>query len=276
VDTEAFRTQLPDLYGGSFDVDHPLDRSLRPLMDDVEGMATENGLALLQLAARLLPDDEAYLEVGSFKGLSLTAAMMANSRSPFYAIENFLEFGADPEKSRAEIMGNLDRWADRRTLTFLEGDAFQLMDRKWIKEPIGVYYFDGIHGRFSQYLAFGVAEPLLADEALVIIDDASWPVVANASDRYVAAHPGYELLFDIRASGNFDPRWFNGTRVYRFRRPPGSQRSTGFDVRWRRWGYFGIEKYGMTKLGDFLRGHPRLDTWLKRVLPISSWRVGDK
>src|SRR6266536_1968743 len=127
-------------------------------------------------------------------------ALLGNQHAPFYAIENFLEFNLDSGATRDELLGNLDRWVDRERLRLLEGDCFRLLRRERLLEaPVGVYFYDGAHGRLPHYLALGVAEPWLADRALVVVDDASWPMVAHATERYLAAHPGYELLFDLAA-----------------------------------------------------------------------------
>jgi hypothetical protein len=86
----------------------------------------------------------------------------------------------------------------------------------------------------AHYLALGVVEPLLADEAVVLVDDSSYPMVEAATRRYLARHPGWTVLRDIRAERDHDPRWANGLLVLAWRRPPGSLRRMGADVRWRR------------------------------------------
>ena len=109
MDLEAFQARLAGLFGGDLRADHPVDRRFRDVVADVPGMATEHKLALLNLAAAHLGPGEAYLEVGSFKGLSLIGAMLGNP-GRFYAIENFLEFNPDGT-ARAELEANLARWA---------------------------------------------------------------------------------------------------------------------------------------------------------------------
>src|SRR6266540_672222 len=133
---EAFRTELPRAFDGDLAAPHPRDRRFRALLADVPGMATESKLALLSLAAAHLEPGEAYLEVGSFKGLSLIGAMLGNQHAPFYAIENFLEFNLDSGATRDELLGNLDRWVDRERLRLLEGDCFRLLRRARAPAPL--------------------------------------------------------------------------------------------------------------------------------------------
>jgi predicted O-methyltransferase YrrM len=273
---DRFRAELPRAFGGDLHAPHPLDRRFRRVVDDVPGMATESKLALLNLAASCLEPGEAYLEVGSFKGLSLIGAMLGNQDGGFYAVENFLEFNLDAGATRAELLGNLDRWVDRRRLRLLEGDCFRLLRRERLLEaPVGVYFYDGAHGRLPHYLALGVAERWLADRALVVVDDASWPMVARATERYLANHPGYQLLFDLPAEREEDPRWWNGLRVYAFRRPPGAPaaRRPTPDVAWRLLAYQLAYQPAMRLAWGTLPRHPRLASAVLKLVPLASRRV---
>jgi predicted O-methyltransferase YrrM len=273
---DAFRTELPRVFGGDLNASHPLDRRFRALLEDVPGMATESKLALLNLAAAHLEPGEAYLEVGSFKGLSLIGAMLRNPHARFYAVESFLEFNRDAGATREELLGNLDRWVALQRLALLEGDCFRLLRRpRALEGPVGVYFYDGAHGRLPHYLALAVAERWLADRALVMVDDASWPIVARATDRYLAAHPGYELLFDLPAEREEDPRWWNGLRVYAFRRPPGAgaTRRLSPDVAWRLLAYHLAYRPSMRLAWTTLPNHPRLTSTLRKIVPMGSRRV---
>jgi hypothetical protein len=270
LNTRTFEQELPAIFDGDLTADTPVDRRFRKVMDDVAGMSSENALALLNLASSLLPETEAYLEVGSYKGLSLTAAMLGNDRAHFFAIESFREFGVDPAESRALLFANLGRWVDTGSLSFFEGDCFRLLNRpSTVDRPVGVYFYDGIHGRLAHYLALGIAEPILADEALVIIDDASWTVVSEATDLYVSRHPGYELLFDLPAHENYEAKWWNGIRVYRYRRPAGAQevRRPPWDLRWRRAAYLYAYEPVMHAAWKLLAGRPRVMAILRKILP---------
>jgi predicted O-methyltransferase YrrM len=288
MDLEAFQAGLAGLFGGDLRADHPVDRRFAAVLADVPGMATENKLALLNLAAAHLEPGEAYLEVGSFKGLSLIGAMLGNTGRRFYAIENFLEFNPDG-RARAELEANLARWVLPDRARLLEGDCFDLLRRgAALGEPVGVYFYDGAHGRLPHYLALGVAEPWLADRALVVIDDASWPIVARATDRYVAAHPGYRLLFDLAAEHEEDPRWWNGVRVYAFERPQAQARAggrrgvggrhgsggrPGLDTAWRLLAYDLLYRPAMRAAWRTLPRHPGLCAAVLKVVPLASRRV---
>jgi predicted O-methyltransferase YrrM len=274
MDLGAFQAALPELFDGDLRAGHPADRRFRAVLADVPGMATESKLALLNLAAAHLEEGEAYLEVGSFKGLSLIGAMLGNPGRRFYAIENFLEFNLDGELARPELEANLARWVEPSQVRLLEGDCFRLLrDEGRLEEPVGVYFYDGAHGRLPHYLALGVAEPWLADRALVVIDDTSWPIVSQATDRYLAAHPGYRLLFDLAADHEEDPRWWNGVRVYAFERSQAGSQAGGWDMTWRRIAYDLIYRPATRVAWKTLPRHPVLCSAVLKVVPLASRRV---
>lgn len=197
----------------------PVDVRWQALAGEVAGFTGPNELAVLNLAAAAMPHDEAYLEVGTFKGRSLVAAVQGNEDKTFVAMENFLEFGMAGQEARAELEANLARFGGSAAIRLLEGDAFALMARPGvIDRPVGVYFYDGEHTLLSQYLALAVVEPLLADEALVLVDDASWPVVQRAHRIFLRRHPGWTVAATWDAQHADDPRWSNGLHALVFRR----------------------------------------------------------
>lgn len=277
MDTEAFVRELPALFGGDLRAPHPLDRRRAPIADSVQGWTTENGMALLALAARHLGDGEAYVEVGTFKGRSLCGAAFEAERGTFYGIENFREFFMDAPGARDELEANVARFTDPGRVRIVAGDAFDLLRRPGaVPEPVGVYFYDGAHERLAHYLALGVAEQHLADEALVVVDDAGWPLVAAATRRYVRRHPGYELLFALEAEYENDPRWHNGVWVLRYRRPPGARRGLGFDVRWRLLLHLRVVTPVMRWAWRFFPRHPRLTRIVTTIVPQRSKNVPER
>ncbi|TWP37125.1 class I SAM-dependent methyltransferase [Leekyejoonella antrihumi] len=220
MDTSAFLSHLTAVFPGDPQDTDPVDPSWTAMTDEVAGYTGPNELAVLQAAAAVLPDGEAYLEVGTYKGRSVCAAAQGNADKTFYAMENFLEFGMTGQQARDELMGNLERHAGGANVHLLEGDCFTLMaDRSVIDRPVGVYFYDGEHTLLSHYLALAVAEPLLADEALVLVDDASWPLVQRAHRLFLKRHPGWQVVATWDAREANDPRWANGLHALVFRRP---------------------------------------------------------
>src|SRR5262245_30253512 len=121
MDAVRFVRELPRLFARYPRSAHPRDRRFAPILADVGGLACENNLALLNLAASLLGKGESYVEVGSYKGLSLIAAMLGN-RGDFVGIDDF-SLG---DGSRRRLEANLRRYG-LAGQTILEGDAFKLL-----------------------------------------------------------------------------------------------------------------------------------------------------
>ena len=212
VDPERFLRELPRRFAKYPRSEHPKDRRFAPILADVGGLARENNLVLLNLAASLLDAGESYVEVGSFKGLSLIAAMLGN-RGDFVGIDNFtLDDG-----SRALLEANLRRYG-LAGHTVLEGDAFELLRRGALGDRrVGVYYYDAAHDYRSQVRGLRLIEPHLAAGALLIVDDTDWPQVARAMRDYLARQPRAELLVTLDGKDRGQPWWWEGVQVLRWR-----------------------------------------------------------
>ena len=219
MNTSSFFEHLPALFRGSVQASDPVDPRWRDLAFDVAGYTAPNELAVLNHAAATMPPDEAYLEVGTFTGRSICAAVQGNEAKKFVVMENFMEFGMAGEQARGELMANLAKHAAAADVELLEGDCFKLMAMPGVVDrPVGVYFYDGEHTLLSHYLALAVVEPLLADEALVLVDDASWPVVQKAHRLFLKQHAGWQIVETWDAAHADDPRWANGLHALTFRR----------------------------------------------------------
>ena len=88
MDVDRFAAELPGLFDDYPRSQAPHGRRFDDVIDGIPNLATENVLALLNLAASLLEPPESYVEVGSFFGASLIGAMRGNS-GDFVAIDRF-------------------------------------------------------------------------------------------------------------------------------------------------------------------------------------------
>jgi predicted O-methyltransferase YrrM len=212
VDSRRFVRELPRLFAKYPRSEHPRDRRFAPILADVGGLARENNLALLNLAASFLGEGESYVEVGSFKGLSLIAAMLGNT-GDFVGIDNF----SLSDGNRTLLEANLRRYG-LAGHAILEGDAFELLRRGTLGDRrVGVYYYDAAHDYRSQFRALRLVEPHLAEDALLIVDDTDWPQVARAMRDYLARQPRAELLVKLDGKDLGQPWWWEGVQVLRWR-----------------------------------------------------------
>jgi predicted O-methyltransferase YrrM len=197
----------------------PADRRLKPWLGRIEGMATENKLMILNLAVANLADDEVYVEIGCYRGLSLIAAAAGNAGARIFACDNFSQFTASADLLRKTIAdhsapGQID-FSDMEFRRFLELAP-------WRPRRIGVYFYDGGHSFADQYEALKRAMPSLADDAIVIIDDTNKRNVRAANRLFTSRAPGFAQVLDLRTGRNHSPTWWNGIQIYRFRRSEGS------------------------------------------------------
>lgn len=264
MDLSAFVDELPAAYDGDFYGTLPSDR-FDAVVASVDGMSTAHSLTLLNEAVRHLGPDEYYLEVGSYRGRSLIGAMLGHDHDRFVAIENFREFGVPVDEAEHLVLQTLLEWGVRYRVRFLRGEAFRMLPRGVLPGPVGVYFYDGAHSRLAQYLGLALAEPWLADNALVIVDDSSWPQVASSTRSYMDAHPGYELLFDFRAKEDFDPLWCNGVKVFAWRRPQVWSPPQGSDVLWRKMMHLYVHEPAFHLAWQVVPRYPRVLAALKRT-----------
>jgi precorrin-6B methylase 2 len=136
MNADRFLERLPALFDDFPRSEHPRDRRFSPVVDGVENLASENVLALLNLAASCLGPDEAYVEVGVYHGASLIAALMGNEDRRFVAVDSF----AFRDASLEQVESNLARFGVPRP-EILVGDVFELArDGAFADVPVGVWY----------------------------------------------------------------------------------------------------------------------------------------
>ena len=212
MNADRFLDELPALFEDFPRSEHPLDRRFKPVADGVTNLASENTLALLNLAASLLGPDEAYVEVGVYHGASLIASMLGNEDKRFVGIDTFGFRDASVERVEA----NLERFGLPRP-EILVGDAFELVPAGAIEErSVGVWYYDAAHDFDSQVRGLRIAEPLLVPGALVIVDDTDWSKVERAMDAYLAEQPRASRILTIDGKTRGQPQWWEGMQVLRW------------------------------------------------------------
>ena len=209
MDADRFLAELPELFDDFPGSEHPRDRRFRPIAEGVENLARENNLALVNLAASCLDSGEAYVEVGTFHGASLIAAMLGNEGKRIVGIDGFGFREASLEKVRA----NVARFG-LRDPEIVVGDAFELVPGGALDDSrIGVWYYDADHSFEAQVEGLRIAEPHLVPGALLIVDDTDWEDVDRAMDAYLANQPRARRLLTIEGKTRGAPQWWEGMQV---------------------------------------------------------------
>jgi predicted O-methyltransferase YrrM len=213
VDTAAFARALPALWDDFPHSDDPRDGRFAEIVGRVPGLTKPNNLALLNLAAACLPDGESYVEVGSFRGTSLIAALLDNEGKDVVAVDDF----SMRDAARSTLEQNLAQFG-LSGATIIEGDAFEVLRSDALSgRTIGVYYYDAAHTYEQQLDGLRLVEPYLATEALLIVDDSDWGFVAKAIDDYLAGQSRASSLIQIDGKDKGSPAWWEGVHLLAWR-----------------------------------------------------------
>ena len=195
---------------------------------DVDGMISVKKQRLLNLAYAHLEPREAYLEIGTWQGKSLIAAMRGNAPRSTFACDNFSEYDASKGKRlelNALLMRNLRQYQLDRHVTFYDAPFQRICTTEKLPTPIGLYFYDAAHDEQSQYQGITLVESFLADTAVVIIDD--WRFAPDSqsyakvgTERAIReSQHAWEPLYELPARFNGDrAMWWNGVAVFAFRR----------------------------------------------------------
>lgn len=143
--------------------------AIEQLAPDVEGMTSPRVRMLLNRLVAELPADEAYLEVGCFKGATFISALLGHTQATAYGVDNWSQF--KDHDAGAYFRANTDKYKkELPPFNFIEADFFKLSEYPFTK-PIGLYFYDGHHGEASQRAAIELTPRFLAKQAIIVIDD---------------------------------------------------------------------------------------------------------
>jgi predicted O-methyltransferase YrrM len=212
MDIDRFLRELPDQFDDFPRSERPLDLRFAEVLEAVSGLAQPNNLALLNVAAGCLDKGEAYVEVGTYHGTSLIAAMLDNA-GDFVALDNW----SMGDGSRRQLDLNLARFGLTGHPEILEGDAFETLRSGALEDrTVGVYYYDNGHEYEQQLDGMRLIEPYLASPALVIVDDTDWERVERAIDDYLEQQPRATEILSIDGKDRGAPQWWEGMRILRW------------------------------------------------------------
>ena len=143
---------------------------------NLEGMSGRRYRRLVNnLVSRVA--DPVYLEVGSWMGSTVCAALW-NNPATAVCIDNWSEFGGP----RDAFMKNLSRVKGDSSVSVLEED-FRLVQWGQIFPKANIYLFDGPHFEMDQFDGIALALPALEDEFILIVDDFNWDYVREGTFR---------------------------------------------------------------------------------------------
>lgn len=127
-------------------------------------ISTLTGLAspkVWHLLNNLCSQSDSYLEIGTYMGSSLMAALYGNDHVSATAVDNFCM----KPHTRGHFFGNVKHLKFK----FIEQDAFTI--RTSTLQPVELYFYDGRHEYEDQYKAITHFLPAMKTEFTYICDD---------------------------------------------------------------------------------------------------------
>jgi hypothetical protein len=202
-------------------------RLLNQLSFTTKRMSTTHVGLLINIISSHLAQDEAYVNIGVWNGFSFFAGVVGTN-SQAIANDSFLVYtgsiGYTGEEDRLRrdfgdaekiFRGEFDRLCGERQKYFIE-DCWEFLDSYTTRRlpKIGFYFYDGDHSLDNQIKALDKAESLLAEECVILIDDANDQSVQKANEQWFSTRPEFEKVIELRTPANGWPTWWNGLDLY--------------------------------------------------------------
>jgi hypothetical protein len=194
----------------AFDKAEANDHKLPEYITTMSGMSGKMYRALINNLIETTPDAR-YLEIGSWKGSTACSAMFGNTCKTV-CVDNWSEFFMGSH-AKEDFHKNTDQTVtDKIDFTFLEQD-FRTVDYSALGK-FNVYLFDGPHDEQDQYDGVMIAQGVLDDTYVIIVDDYNWEKVRNGTMRALT-DLGHTIVahIDVRTNSPVDCErsdWHNG------------------------------------------------------------------
>lgn len=156
----------------------------------VTGFAGDKLTGMIQRLTKAIGKD--YLEVGVFQGSSLLNTAYANPDLHCYGIDNYSQ--CDPSNQNRGIVIERAKALGVSNFTLIDKD-FEVGLCE-VEQEIGVYFIDGPHDYRSQLMCLGYGTRFLSKYGVMIVDDANYPHVRQATRDFVNLFPEYKLIFE--------------------------------------------------------------------------------
>ncbi len=174
-------------------------------------------LAIAYIINRLvhaMPSEEMYLNIGVWCGFSFFAGILGNEQKFCRGVDNFsgdiVNLGNETIKNIFIIQNNI--FHTPRS-TFYEVD-YETYFQNTHSGPIGVYFYDGDHRPEHTVRGLDLAEPFLAKNAYVLMDDTNDRDVYSITMDFLSnSKETYALVFDEKTPTVGHPTFWNGLLI---------------------------------------------------------------
>lgn len=160
-----------------------------------------------------------YLEIGSYLGATACAVLKDNPLTAHFVDtwkEDIQPKKGDitlPPTSRTQFEANISKYAGNSNINIFNTDMFEV-DTGPLRNSIQMFFYDGPHDFKSTYQAITYYYSTFAPETVIIMDDANWPEVVDATVKALldcGAQITYEKML-LNSEENIR-EWWNGLYV---------------------------------------------------------------
>lgn len=204
MDFQLLIEHLPQLFDqwGTSQL-QPISAQFQPLVEEIGGTTTTTVMQVLHTAIATMPADEVYCEVGCLWGANLIAALQGNPERMAYAIESPQRLGSNGEISD-RLLQNLTRFNLQDQVYFCAQETdefFADLREAGLSDRIGVFFYNGTSDYRSVFLSLLLAQPFLAEKALIILGQAELGMVRQAASDFLSTYSQASLLLDLSDQG---------------------------------------------------------------------------
>lgn len=161
--------------------------------------------SLINTIVSRLPIDQCYVNVGVWQGFSFLSGIITNPDKICIGVDNFSEFGG-PKEEFLERFNNYK--SDNHKFYNID---YQEYFKNFHENEIGFYIYDGNHEKEHQREGLKSAEPFLAKDALILVDDINLDDPINGTIEFIQQSPHkYEIIFEQNTAHNSHPTFWNG------------------------------------------------------------------
>jgi hypothetical protein len=195
--------------------------------DGLTGISGHKTVGVLQRLVGLFDGDAGacYLEIGVYQGLTLVSAALESPGLACFGIDNFATLDPDGE-NKAIATGRLEKFGAANA-TLIDSDfedALSGLDALIGGRKLGVYFIDGPHDYRSQLVCLLLAKGHLAERCVIVIDDANYPAVRQATADFLASHGDFKMVFEAYSPAHpanmesadrqrWEAGWLNGVNI---------------------------------------------------------------
>lgn len=218
--SKFFTSLIPTYYAWGTIVAYPRNAEhYCAILDTVQGMTTPSTMHLLNTAVSCMAVNECYLECGTWRGATFIGALAGHDGRHGYAIDDdSMDDHDEDARASADVWAaNVSAFGLSHRAHYINGVTPAVWERERLTDgrPVGVYFYDGPKATPEDALGGlrGVV-PLLAEKALIVVDDVNVPAIRIATTQFVKEHFDTSMiLMDMPTPGNCWPGFWDGFQI---------------------------------------------------------------